>query len=220
MKGVRTVCHGQPLAHNYGLVQTASGSGGRCVTPPQPEDGQGAERGRKERNMTDAPHAFENDVTIEQEVENGEVIYSAYADGKLIRRYPPSHARNAMVARQLATGALSNLTLNRDLLDVAAWFAETHPILPGHFSLQRYRFQTWHKVFSHIVVFSTPTVREQFEAIVGEAFRALGWQISPHGGSSADWLETPILTDISAHRRLSALGRVERALQAYRRSEK
>lgn len=37
--------------------------------------------------MTDAPHAFENDVTIEQEVENGEVIYFAYADGKLIKRY-------------------------------------------------------------------------------------------------------------------------------------
>jgi hypothetical protein len=219
MEGVRTVSRGQLWAPEHELFQIVSGSGGRCVTPPQPEDGQGVDRGRKERNMTDVPHAFENDIIIEQDVENGEVIYSAYADGDLIKRYPPCQARNAMVARQLATGALSTLTLNSDLLDVAAWFAETHPALPGHFSLQRYRFQKWRKVFSHIIVFSTPAVREQFEAIVEEAFCALGWQINPHGGSSADWLETPILTDISAHRRLSALGRVERALQAYRRSE-
>jgi hypothetical protein len=168
--------------------------------------------------MIDAPHAFENDVTIEQEVENGEVIYSAYADGKLIKRYPPSQARNPMVARQLATGALSNLTLNRDLLDVAAWFAEAHPTLPGQFSLQRYRFQKWQKVFSHIIVFSAPNVRLQIETIVGDAFHALGWHINPDGGSSVDWLETPILTDISAHRRLLALDRVERALRAYRLS--
>ena len=169
--------------------------------------------------MTDAPHAFENDVIIEQEVKNGEVVYSAYAAGDLIKRYPPCQARNAMVARQLATGALSNLTLNRDLLDVAAWFAETPPTLPGHFSLQRYRYQKWHKVFSHIIVFSTPAVREQFEAVVAEAFRSLGWHIDPDGGSGVEWFETPILTGISAHRRLSALGRIERALQAYRRSE-
>lgn len=169
--------------------------------------------------MTDAPHAFENDIIIEQEVENGDVIYSAYTDGHLIKRYSPCQARNAMVARQLATRALSTLTLNSDLLDVAAWFAETHPTLPRNFSLQRYRYQRWQKVFAHIIVFSTPDLRLQIETIVGDAFRALGWQINPDGGSSVEWLETPILTDVSAHRRLSALGRVERALHAYRWSE-
>jgi predicted AlkP superfamily pyrophosphatase or phosphodiesterase len=168
--------------------------------------------------MNGATHAFEDDITIEQAFENGEVIYLAYTAGQLIERYPPRRAGNAKVAKQLAAGVLSNKILNKDLLDVAAWFADTHPTLPGHFSLQRYRFQRWHKVFSHIIVFSTPDVRERFTAIVGEAFRALGWQINPHGGSSADWLETPILTDMSAHQRLSALGRVERALQAQRKS--
>jgi len=46
--------------------------------------------------MTDAPHAFENDVIIEQEVKNGEVIYSAYADGDLIKRYPISRGTRTM----------------------------------------------------------------------------------------------------------------------------
>jgi hypothetical protein len=167
--------------------------------------------------MNDAPHAFEDDITIGQEVENDEVIYSAYANGDLIKRYPPCQAGNAMVARQLATGALSNLRLNRDLLDVATWFAETNLALTGHFSLQRYRFQRWHKVFSQIVVFSTPDARWQIKVIVAEAFHSLGWQINPDGGSSVEWLETPVLTEISAHRRLSALDRVERALRAYRK---
>jgi hypothetical protein len=168
--------------------------------------------------MTDAPHAFEHDVTIKQEVENGEVIYSAYADGELIKRYPPCQARNAMVARQLATRALSNLRLNRDLIDVAVWFTETHPALPGHFSLQRYRHQKWHREFSHIIVFSTSDVRSQIKGILAEAFYSLDWQINPDGESGVDWLETPILNDMSAHRRLRSLDRVERALRAYRLS--
>jgi hypothetical protein len=39
--------------------------------------------------MNDAPHALEKDITIKQEVENGELIYSTYADSVLIKRYPP-----------------------------------------------------------------------------------------------------------------------------------
>jgi hypothetical protein len=37
--------------------------------------------------MIDEPHAFEDDIVIEEMRENGEMIYSAYADGQLIDRY-------------------------------------------------------------------------------------------------------------------------------------
>jgi hypothetical protein len=188
------------------------------VIPPQLDGGQHCEKGRKGAEMNGATHAFEDDITIEHEFENGEVIYLAYTAGQLIERYPPRRAGNAKVAKQLAAGVLSNKILNKDLLDIAAWFADTHSTLPAHLSLQRYRFQKWHKVFSHIIVFSAADGRSQIKSVVAEAFHSLGWQIDPDGGSSVEWFETPTLTELSAHRRLLALGRVDRALQAHRQS--
>jgi len=83
-----------------------SGCDGRYVIPPQPDDGQHCEKGRKGADMNRATHALEDDITIEHEFENGEVIYLAYTAGQLIERYPPRRAGNAKVAKQLAAGVL------------------------------------------------------------------------------------------------------------------
>jgi hypothetical protein len=166
--------------------------------------------------MIDEPHAFEDDIVIEEMRENGEMIYSAYADGQLIDRYSPRRAGNTMVARQLAGAALSNLTLNKDLEDIAVWFGEVHSNLDEHFVIHRYRYQRWHKIVSHIVVFAAPERRRQIKLIVAEAFQCFGWIIDPDGGSDVEWFEAREMSEASAHTRLSAVGRVEEAIKINR----
>ena len=63
-------------------------------------------------------------------------------------------------------------------------------------------------------------MRADVEKVVAEAFVALGWKIESQGGSSVEWLYSPVISDASAHRRLKAVGRVQRALEAYSRIRK
>jgi hypothetical protein len=119
---------------------------------------------------------------------------------------------------QLAVAALSRRKLCKDVLDVAVWFAETNPDLQGYFAVNRYRYQHPYKVISHIVVASKAVVRDENELIVGEAFEALGWKIDPQGGSSVEWFDARGTAEMSAHHRLKAVGRVQAALEFYRRT--
>lgn len=168
--------------------------------------------------MDREPHAFEDDIEIIETVENGAKNFAAYADGKFIAKYPAYQAGVAKHARHLAAASLSHKTIKSDLRDVAVWFAETHPQLPGYFVVDRYRHRRLLKVVSHIVTFSCEERRMQIETILEEAFQALGWVIDPHGGSSVEWFEARSIDESSAHVRLKAIGRVQSALDAYRRS--
>ncbi len=141
--------------------------------------------------MIDEPHAFEDDIVVKEAFEGGEVIYSAYANGQLIIRYPPRRAGNAMVARQLAGPALTEARLKKDLLDIVTWFSATHRGHECEIVIYRYLYQRRHKAISHLLVFSDPENRSQITAIVVEAFKSFGWTIDPKGTSSVEWFEDP-----------------------------
>lgn len=164
------------------------------------------------------PYAFENDIAIVETIESGETLFSAFAGGMLIERYSSDRAGNAEVATQLAVAALSRRKLCEDLSDIAVWFAETHPDIQAYFVADRYRFQRPYKLISHIVVASKSEVRRETEMIVGEAFQSLGWAIDPNGGSSTEWFDARGTAEMSAHKKLKAVERVQSALDGYRRT--
>jgi|GEM_PF-2698170 hypothetical protein len=170
--------------------------------------------------MDKTPHEFEDDLRIVQTIEDGQIFFCAYSNEALFRKYPTDRAGNAKVAMQLAVVALSQVKLNEDIYDIAVWFNETYRDLRGRFSINRYRYQRHRKLISHIIVFSAANVRSDIETVVAEAFVALGWQIDSKGSSSVEWLDAPDISDVSAHHRLKAFGRVQRAVEAYRRTGK
>lgn len=169
--------------------------------------------------MVKEPHAFEDDIDIVETVENGGTVFSAFAHGTLIGHYSSDRARNAQVAMQCAVKSLSQQVICEDVLDIAVWFSETHSDIQGYFVIDRYRYQYPFKMISHIVVASRIEVRDEIERIVGEAFEAVGWIIDPEGGSSVEWFDAREKSDLSAHRRLRAVGRVQDALEAYRQTQ-
>jgi len=166
--------------------------------------------------MENEPDVFEDKIVIEEELKDNDTVYAAYADGKFIGRYGPGRARNQMVARQLAGVALSISTLDKDLLEITTWFSAMHSDYSCEIIVHRFHYHCQYKAISHLLIISEPANRPQIKEIIAEAFLALGWIIDPNGTARVDWFEVKDASEMSAHERLSAVERVEKALKSYR----
>ncbi len=116
-----------------------------------------------------------------------------------------------MHLRDLVGAEVMRQRLYDDLIAVQCWLASRHTQF-GYLVLDRHYSSAPDEIA--YVIGHGPDDRDQRRAIRAEAesaFRALGWRISPEPGRDVYDVSEPYL-DLSAHQRLTAAMRVERAI--------
>jgi hypothetical protein len=158
---------------------------------------------------------FADEISIKLHDEHGVEGFHAFAKGELFWKSSFEQCSNEDTARNLASEAYGHLTLLSDINDVLIWLSDENPNYIGELFVDRYRYHRWSKTIAYVVIYhDDPVYREHLIRRAEAAFSAIGWMFDTTGNADQESFGSCSVSDISAHRRISAIGRVRKAMRS------